>query len=86
MDKIHSKIEPRKISIEIMKYVEIKEKEDNIQELYDYISELVRIEKMKNYKIVNFPIKIWESYSMSQDLEYLRTIFFYLLKLVFFFL
>ena len=74
LDKIHSKVEPRKKCIEIMKYIEIREKEDNIQELYDYISELVRIEKIKNYKIVNFPIKIWESYSMSQDLEYLRTI------------
>lgn len=74
LDKIYLMIEPRKMIIEIIKYFDVKEKEDNIQEIYDLISELVRLEKLKNYKIVDFPIKIWDAYSMVQDLDYLRTI------------
>ena len=67
-------VKPKKTSIEITKYIDIKEKEDDIQEIFNFIGELIRLEKIKGYKTINFPIKIWEPYTMSQDLDYLRTI------------
>ena len=72
--KIDSLVKPKKTSIEITKYIDIKEKEDDIQEIFNFIGELIRLEKIKGYKTINFPIKIWEPYTMSQDLDYLRTI------------
>ena len=73
-EKINSFIQPKKVSIEIIKYVDINEKEDDVQEIYNSIEELIRLEKIKNYKTIDFPIKIWESYSTIQDLDYLRII------------
>ncbi len=73
-EKIYTIIARKKISIDITQCIDIKINEDDIQEIYDFICELIRLEQIKGYKVIDFPIKIWEAYSMSQDLDYLRTV------------
>ena len=73
-EKINDFIQKKNECLDITRYVEFKEAEDNMDEIYRLISELINLEKIKGYKIFNFPIQIWESYSRRQDLDHLRLI------------
>ena len=72
--KINDFIQIKNVCLDISRYVEFREAEDNIDEIYRLISELINLEKIKGYKTFNFPIGIWEPYSRRQDLDYLRLI------------
>ena len=72
--KINNFIQIKGECIEITKYVDFKESEDNMEQILALITELINLEKMKGYKTFNFPILIWEPYSRRPDLDYLRLI------------
>ena len=73
-EKINDFIQKKNEYLEITRYVEFKEAQDNLDEIYRLISELINLEKIKGYKTFNFPIQIWEPYSRRKDLDYLRLI------------
>ena len=73
-EKINNFIQIKGEYIEITKYVDFKESEDNMEQILALITELINLEKMKGYKTFNFPILIWEPYSRRPDLDYLRLI------------
>ena len=73
-EKINNFIQIKGECIEITKYVDFKESEDNMEQILALITELINLEKMKGYKTFNFPILIWEPYSRRPDLDYLRLI------------
>ena len=73
-EKINDFIQKKNEYLEITRYVEFKETQDNLDEIYRLISELINLEKIKGYKTFNFPIQIWEPYSRRKDLDYLRLI------------
>ena len=73
-EKINDFIQKKNEYLEITRYVEFKEAQDNLDEIYRLISELINLEKTKGYKTFNFPIQIWEPYSRRKDLDYLRLI------------
>ena len=60
--------------IDFTEFYQINREEDDLEVIYELISQLISLEICKNYKTIDFPLKIWEPYSYSQDLEFLRTI------------
>ena len=73
-EKINYFIQTKGECIEITRYVDFKESEDNMEQIFALITELINLEKTKGYKTFNFPILIWEPYSSTIDLDCLRLI------------
>ena len=60
--------------IDFSKFYKINKKDDDMESIYQLICQLIPLEINKNFRTFDFPIKIWEPYSDSKDLKYLRTI------------
>ena len=60
--------------IDFSKFYKINKKDDDMESIYQLICQLIPLEINKNFRTFDFSIKIWEPYSDSKDLKYLRTI------------
>ena len=61
-------------SIDFTEFYQINEENDDIDEIYALICQLINLENNAKHRTFDFPIKMWKPYSESQDLEYLRTV------------
>ena len=73
-EKINNFVKLNDKIIDFTEFYRINKKEDNMGVIYELLSQLIKLEVNKNYKTVDFPMKIWAAYMDSKDLEYLRTI------------
>ena len=73
-EKIYIFTKSQNQTIDISKFFIHKLDTDNLEEIYKNIIILIDQEKMKGYKVCDFNIKIWEPYSLTQNLDLLRLI------------
>ena len=72
--KINIFVENKKTSIDISKYFTIDTYNDNLDEIYQLIYDLINRESSVSYKTFHFKIGIWEPYSRTKNLDDLRLI------------
>ena len=61
-------------NIDFTEFYQINEENDDIDEIYGLICQLINLEINAKHKTFDFPLKMWKPYSESQDLEYLRIV------------